>query len=108
MIGILKMEQSVETVNLNKLTCEEGGAYLFGGSPFSGFAIEIFPDGSLQTQMSLMHGHQDGVTRRWHATGQLESEQGFRCRRGATEPTGNGGPTACLRCNRNGTPGCRR
>ena len=68
----------METVNLNQLICDDGGVYLFGGSPFSGFAVEIFPDGSLQTQMLLMHGHQDGVTRRWHATGQLESEQGFR------------------------------
>ena len=45
---------------------------------FRVFAIETFPDGSLQTQMSLMHGREDGVTRRWHANGQLESEKSFR------------------------------
>ncbi len=54
----------METVNLNQLTCADGGVYLFGGMPFSGFAIETFRDGTLQTQMSLMRGLQDGVTRR--------------------------------------------
>jgi len=72
----------MDTVNLNQLTTEEGGIYLLGEVPFSGFAIETFPDGKLQTQMALMHGRQDGrqdgVTRRWHPNGQLESEKGFR------------------------------
>jgi antitoxin component YwqK of YwqJK toxin-antitoxin module len=68
----------METVHLNQLTRADGGAYFFDGIPFSGFAIETFPDGKLQTQMSLMHGLQDGVTRRWHSNGQLESEQSFR------------------------------
>ncbi len=68
----------METLNLNELTTNEDGICLLGNSPFSGFAIETFPDGKLQTQMSLMHGLQDGVTRRWNPNGQLESEQSFR------------------------------
>jgi hypothetical protein len=68
----------METVNLNQLTANENGIYLLVNTPFSGFAIETFPDGSLQTQVALMHGLQDGVTRRWHPNGQLESEQHFR------------------------------
>jgi hypothetical protein len=68
----------METVNLNQLSANENGLCSLGEAPFSGFAIETFPDGSLQTQMSLMHGFQDGVTRRWHHNGQLESEQNFR------------------------------
>jgi hypothetical protein len=39
--------------------------YLLNETPFSGFAIEEFPDRRLATQMSLMHGGLDGVTRRW-------------------------------------------
>jgi antitoxin component YwqK of YwqJK toxin-antitoxin module len=68
----------METVNLNQPSANENGIYLLGNTPFSGFAIETFPDGSLQTQVALMHGLQDGVTRRWHPNGQLESEQEFR------------------------------
>jgi antitoxin component YwqK of YwqJK toxin-antitoxin module len=69
----------METVNLNQLTrAGDGSIYLFNDVPFSGFAIETFPDGKLQTQMTLMLGLQDGVTRRWHDNGQLESEQTFR------------------------------
>ena len=64
----------METVNLNQLTASEGSIYLVGGVPFSGFAIETFPDGRLQTQMPLMRGLQDGVTRHWHPNGQLKSE----------------------------------
>ena len=56
----------METVNLNQLIAGEGGFYLLGGVPFSGVAIETFPDGRLQTQMPLMCGLQEGVTRRWH------------------------------------------
>jgi antitoxin component YwqK of YwqJK toxin-antitoxin module len=68
----------METVHLNQLSANENGIYLLGNTPFSGFAIETFPDGSLQTQVALMRGLQDGVTRRWHPNGQLESEQHFR------------------------------
>jgi hypothetical protein len=68
----------METVNLTQLTVGEGGIYLLGEAPFSGFAIETFPDGSLQTQMSLTRGQLDGVTRRWHPSRQLESEKSFR------------------------------
>jgi len=46
----------METVNLTQLTIREGGNYLFGETPFSGFAIETFPDGRLRTQMPLMRG----------------------------------------------------
>jgi len=68
----------METINLNQLTRGGSGIYLLGEAPFSGFAIETFPDGKLKTQMSLMSGRLDGVTRRWHSNGQLESEKGFR------------------------------
>jgi len=68
----------METINVNQLTSGEGGIYLLAETPFSGFAIETFPDGRLLTQMSLMHGRLDGVTRRWHPNGQLESEKGYR------------------------------
>jgi hypothetical protein len=68
----------METINLNQLTRGESDTYLLGELPFSGFAIETFPDGNLATQMALMHGRQDGVTRRWHSNGQLESEKSFR------------------------------
>jgi len=68
----------MDTVNLNQLIVGEDGVYLLGETPFSGFAIETFPEGNLATQMSLMRGRQDGVTRRWHPNGQLESEKSFR------------------------------
>jgi antitoxin component YwqK of YwqJK toxin-antitoxin module len=68
----------METLNLDQLRRGEGGTYLHGDTPFSGFAIETFPDGSLQTQMILMRGVLDGVARRWHPNGQLESEKSFR------------------------------
>jgi antitoxin component YwqK of YwqJK toxin-antitoxin module len=68
----------METINLNQLTVGEAGTYLHGEIPFSGFAIETFPDGRLLTHMSLMHGQLDGVTRRWHPNGQLESEKSYR------------------------------
>jgi hypothetical protein len=68
----------LETTYLNQLIAAEGGIYLLGEVAFSGFAIENFPDGKLQTQMALVHGRQDGVTRRWHPNGQLESEKSFR------------------------------
>ena len=68
----------METANLNQPTYCNGVAYLFDGIPFSGFAIETFPDGTLQTQISFMHGREDGVTRRCHPNGQLESEKSFR------------------------------
>jgi antitoxin component YwqK of YwqJK toxin-antitoxin module len=68
----------METTNLNQLTTREGGIHLLGETRFSGFVIETFSDGTLQTQMSLMRGVQDGITRRWHPNGQLESEQSFR------------------------------
>ena len=67
----------MQTINLDQLSCD-GRAYLMDGIPFSGFAIETFRDGTLRTQMSLMHGRGDGVTRRWHPNGQLESEKSFR------------------------------
>jgi antitoxin component YwqK of YwqJK toxin-antitoxin module len=63
---------------LNELITGENGIYLRGITAFSGFAIETFPDGRLQAQMSLMHGLQDGVTRRWRPNGQMKSEQRFR------------------------------
>jgi antitoxin component YwqK of YwqJK toxin-antitoxin module len=68
----------METVNLNELITGENGIYLRGITAFSGFAIETFPDGRLQAQMSLMRGIKDGVTRQWHPNGQLESEKSFR------------------------------
>lgn len=68
----------METVNLSQLAADEGGIYLLRGVPFSGFAIETFPDGRLRTQMPFMRGLHDGVTRRWHPNGQLKSEQSFR------------------------------
>jgi len=49
----------MDTVNLKQLTA---GICLLGETPFSGFAIETFPDGNLATQMALMRD----VTRRWH------------------------------------------
>jgi YD repeat-containing protein len=65
-------------INLNQLDCVDGRVHVFDGIPFSGFAIEVFPDGRLQMQMSLMHGREGGITRRWHPDGQLESEKAFR------------------------------
>jgi hypothetical protein len=67
----------METVNLNQLTLAEGNIFLLGETPFSGFAIETFPDGRLRTQMSLMRGIEDGVTRCWHPNGRLKSERSF-------------------------------
>ena len=91
----------METMNLSQLTNNEDGIRSLGEKPFSGFAIETFPDGSLQTQMSLMHGREDGFTRRWHPNGQLESEKSFR--QGArTDSTRNGGPMPCWRRNQHG------
>jgi len=68
----------METIDLNQLTGAESGTYLLGDRLFSGFAIETFADGRPATQMSLMRGLQDGVTRRWHVNGQLRSEENFR------------------------------
>jgi hypothetical protein len=44
------------------------------GRPFSGFAVENYPDGNLQSETSFVNGLQEGVSRVWHPNGQLAEE----------------------------------
>src|SRR5690242_17091386 len=61
-------------VDLEQLESEEAGRVsLYGGAPFTGFVREVLPDGSRE-EVPMVGGREEGLLRRWTATGILISE----------------------------------
>ncbi|WP_158502004.1 toxin-antitoxin system YwqK family antitoxin [Vitiosangium sp. GDMCC 1.1324] len=49
--------------------------YMFWkGQPFTGIAVEFFPDGTLQSEVPHVNGIRHGLVRAWHPSGQLRKE----------------------------------
>lgn len=52
------------------------GYYLFWkGQPFTGFALERFPDGTLQSEVYHVDGIEHGPSRQWYPWGKLMEEK---------------------------------
>ncbi|WP_257454893.1 toxin-antitoxin system YwqK family antitoxin [Archangium lipolyticum] len=51
------------------------GYYLYWkGQPFTGFAVEFFPDGTLQSEVHHVDGIENGPKREWFPSGKLMEE----------------------------------
>lgn len=49
--------------------------YMFlNGHPFTGVAVELFPDGSLRSEVYHVNGVEHGPKREWYPSGQLKDE----------------------------------
>ncbi|PTL78335.1 toxin-antitoxin system YwqK family antitoxin [Vitiosangium sp. GDMCC 1.1324] len=44
------------------------------GQPFTGVAVEFFPDGTLCSEVPHLNGVRHGLVRAWHPSGQLRKE----------------------------------
>jgi hypothetical protein len=50
--------------------------YMFWrGQPFTGIAVEFFPDGTLCGEVPYVNGIEHGLVRAWHPSGQLMEEK---------------------------------
>ena len=51
------------------------GQYMFWkGQPFTGMAVEFFPDGTLQSEVQHLNGLEHGLKRAWYPSGKLQDE----------------------------------
>ncbi len=49
--------------------------YMFwNGKPFTGVAVEFYPDGTLCSEVPHLNGLEHGLKRAWHPSGQLRKE----------------------------------
>jgi antitoxin component YwqK of YwqJK toxin-antitoxin module len=44
------------------------------GQPFTGIAVEFFPDGTLRSEVHHVNGIEHGPSREWYPSGQLKDE----------------------------------
>ncbi len=49
------------------------------GQPFTGIAVEFFPDGALQCEVHHVNGLRHGLSREWYPSGQLMLEKNLWC-----------------------------
>jgi hypothetical protein len=50
---------------------------LWKGQPFTGFAVEFYPDGRLASEVMHVDGMKHGLSRSWYDSGQLMDEETY-------------------------------
>lgn len=61
-------------VHLDELDFGDEQLMVWKGKPFTGVAIEYFPDGKLQSEVPHIDGLEHGLKRAWYPSGQLRKE----------------------------------
>lgn len=75
-------------VAYDDLDVDEEQRMTWGGRPFTGIAIERFPDGAPRSETAFVDGVKEGVSRIWHSNGRLADEDRFW--RGSRHGKGSG------------------
>lgn len=71
---ITALEIPSQTVEESALRYDnKNSIWTLNGSPFSGYAQSLFPDGSLQSQFGLLNGKQQQAAKEWFGDGRLKS-----------------------------------
>lgn len=52
--------------------------YYYENKPYTGVAIELYPDDKLRSELSFYCGLPDGVWRDWYESGQLSGEDNYK------------------------------
>jgi hypothetical protein len=61
-------------VDFDELEIGDDQLMLWQGQPFTGVAVEFFPDGKLCSEVPHVNGLEHGLLRAWHRSGQLRRE----------------------------------
>lgn len=61
-------------VDFEELDLGDEQLIVWKGQPFTGIAIEFFPNGRLQSEVPHLNGVRHGLVRAWHPSGQLREE----------------------------------
>ncbi len=61
-------------VNFEELDLGDDQLIVWKGQPFTGVAVEFFPDGKLCSEVPHLNGVRHGLLRAWHPSGQLREE----------------------------------
>ena len=65
-------------VDFDELDLGDEQLITWKGQPFTGVAIEFFPDGTLCSEVPHLDGVRHGLVRAWHRSGQLMEEKSLR------------------------------
>ncbi len=64
----------IPRVHFDELEVGDEQLMLWKGQPFTGVAVEYFPDGKLCSEVPHVDGVEYGLMRAWHPSGQLRKE----------------------------------
>lgn len=67
----IEIEEDKLVLNPNK------GQWLLDGKAYSGFAVKLYPDGSLKEKKSFYKGKKEGLVQKWDMAGTLRYEAKF-------------------------------
>ncbi|MBN1210902.1 MAG: hypothetical protein JXB05_39000 [Myxococcaceae bacterium] len=62
-------------VHFDELDIGDEQLMVWNGQPFTGVAVEFFPDGRLQSEVYHLNGLEHGPSRAWYPSGQLREEK---------------------------------
>ena len=61
-------------VDFEELDLDDEQLIVWNGRPFTGIAVEFFPDGTLCSEVPHLEGVRHGLIRAWYPSGQLRKE----------------------------------
>ncbi len=64
-------------VDFDDLATDEQGRCALNGCPYTGLAIETFPDGGSRSEAHFREGLMEGAVKEWYHDGQIESDEFF-------------------------------
>jgi antitoxin component YwqK of YwqJK toxin-antitoxin module len=68
-------EQNRRRINYDDLYLEDNMRYTFGGKVFTGIAFELYEDGSLRVEDTMVDGINEGASDQYFRSGRLQSKE---------------------------------
>lgn len=64
-------------INYEDLDYDDEGTYRYKGTPFTGIAFDLFPEGKVSCEWIMIDGHEEGIRREWYPSGVVLGEYSY-------------------------------